>query len=100
MCKGLSIEDLPREDLVEVVKKSLATAEFLHDLSLKTPQQQHHARSSTRRRQGRAAMPSSHVPPEMTKRHEDDDEYEAPKMLRRSKRHAPDCGIGHRLGRR
>ncbi|KZV42921.1 hypothetical protein F511_14483 [Dorcoceras hygrometricum] len=233
MCKGLSIEDLPREDLIEVVKKSLATAEFLHVLSLKTPQQQqHHARSSTRRRQGRcddryegddlqsfatpewmqsttqtplnpashqtssgtdvglsyrdyafpsplgpsssffdfsqgswgnvqadlgtsyqqsefqtpppytayqpsfmetifggiphqyegeqpsfdsspipymgyslpdsAAMPSSHVPREYTEQRKDDDDYEAPQMLRRSKRvpHAPDCGTGHRLDRR
>ncbi|KZV24928.1 serine/threonine-protein phosphatase 7 long form [Dorcoceras hygrometricum] len=54
ICKGLSVEDLSHEDLIEELKKSIATAAFLHELTLKTPQQQqHHARSSTRRRQGR-----------------------------------------------
>ncbi|KZV43729.1 serine/threonine-protein phosphatase 7 long form [Dorcoceras hygrometricum] len=54
ICKGVAIEDLSREDLVEALTKSIATAAFLHELTLKTPQQQQHqARSSTRRRQGR-----------------------------------------------
>ncbi|KZV36148.1 serine/threonine-protein phosphatase 7 long form [Dorcoceras hygrometricum] len=54
ICKGVAIEDLSREDLVEALTKSIATAAFLHELTLKTPQQQQHqARTSTRRRQGR-----------------------------------------------
>ncbi|KZV51151.1 serine/threonine-protein phosphatase 7 long form [Dorcoceras hygrometricum] len=54
ICKGVAIEDLSREDLVEALTKLIATAAFLHELTLKTPQQQQHqARSSTRRRQGR-----------------------------------------------
>ncbi|KZV31401.1 serine/threonine-protein phosphatase 7 long form [Dorcoceras hygrometricum] len=54
ICKGVAIEDLSREDLVEALTKSIVTAAFLHELTLKTPQQQQHqARSSTRRRQGR-----------------------------------------------
>ncbi|KZV31412.1 hypothetical protein F511_05516 [Dorcoceras hygrometricum] len=41
ICKGVAIEDLSREDLVEALTKSIATAAFLHELTLKTPQQQH-----------------------------------------------------------
>ncbi|KZV40820.1 serine/threonine-protein phosphatase 7 long form [Dorcoceras hygrometricum] len=203
ICKGVAIEDLSHEDLVEALTKSIATAAFLHELTLKTPQQQQHqARSSTRRRQGRgddrrrgddlqsfetpdwrqstsqtpltsvshqtsggadvgpsfrdvgpsyvfssplsssffdfdqgsggndqadqrtahqqsefqtppayttyqdsfmeAAASASQVPPEYVEEREDDDDYQAPNIIRRSRRvpRAPDCGTGHRLGHR
>ncbi|XP_073273230.1 uncharacterized protein [Primulina huaijiensis] len=48
---GLSVDDQPREALVEFVKNTIQTDELLYEMSFRTPEQQNHdARSSNRRR--------------------------------------------------
>ncbi|KZV14474.1 hypothetical protein F511_43041 [Dorcoceras hygrometricum] len=49
-----------------------------------------------------AAASASQVPQEYVEEREDDDDYQAPNIIRRSRRvpRTPACGTGHRLGHR